>query len=451
MMFIALLTPFCQFHPINYRKKKKLLIVNFIMIICLQGYVRIVGIADRYKYISLIGSFLILIILLLSLEKDLKLVEWKKSLCYAWFSLCLIMIISDFIISKKYNYLGYIFFTVFLLLFFVWNNAVDQDFLWTCFMDSIRYVFILTAILSFLFRPFNPDFRYSGFTINPNILALFLITVYACYINRFDYFIRTSSDIKHCIKPMIGISLCFFFLYLTKTKTAILAVFFMSLLWLLLLLYTRKKTTYRIPLYRYIASLFCSIFVCFPIFYIGLSTIPSFINHPIVFDKDQNFVYKNSANYIVSKAADSNYSTSTPDSTKDSRDSSYDLLDKLSSGRIRIYKDYIHHLNLWGHIKISRVINGTRYSHAHNNILQFAYTYGIFAMIPYLLINILSLLFSIRYYIRKPIQTRNAAFPPLLTVGFLIASLTECIYLPFQSLLAFSYWIVIGTLLPKEV
>lgn len=103
-----------------------------------------------------------------------------------------------------------------------------------------------------------------------------------------------------------------------------------------------------------------------------------------------------------------------------------------------------------GNQKYGKKVNGTFVVNAHNNIIQVGYNYGIPAMILYIILNALSLIYSIRYYVLYHDRLRCAAFPMLITLGFLITSLTECLLLPMQSLLAFAYYLSVGEIMNTQ-
>ena len=70
-------------------------------------------------------------------------------------------------------------------------------------------------------------------------------------------------------------------------------------------------------------------------------------------------------------------------------------LNALTSGRIDIYKAYMSKLNYSGHRSVSLVVGGHKKAHAHNNWLQFGYTYGILGMLFYGVITVLAIFFEI--------------------------------------------------------
>ena len=127
-------------------------------------------------------------------------------------------------------------------------------------------------------------------------------------------------------------------------------------------------------------------------------------------------------------------------------------LNALTSGRIDIYKGYMKKLNYIGHKNISLKINGFKKDHAHNNWLQFGYTYGVFGMFFYAIITVLGLGFSLKFYLKNRRKNATYAFLiPAICLGFVVATISECIFLPFEMFPAFAYWFAFGDLFVKNV
>ena len=127
-------------------------------------------------------------------------------------------------------------------------------------------------------------------------------------------------------------------------------------------------------------------------------------------------------------------------------------LNALTSGRIDIYKGYAKKLNYKGHKNVSLVIDGKKKAHAHNNWLQFGYTYGMFGMLFYGIITVLALGFSLKFYLKDRRKNATYAFLiPAVMVGFVVATLAECLFLPFEVFPAFAFWFAFGDLFVKKV
>ena len=74
------------------------------------------------------------------------------------------------------------------------------------------------------------------------------------------------------------------------------------------------------------------------------------------------------------------------------------------------------------------------------------------AMFFYLIITILSVIRSIQFYWTN--RRRNATYAfliPAICVGFVIATMTECLFLPFEVFPAFMYWFAFGDLFDNSL
>ena len=66
-------------------------------------------------------------------------------------------------------------------------------------------------------------------------------------------------------------------------------------------------------------------------------------------------------------------------------------------------------------------------------------------MLFYTVITVLSLIRSIIFYTTN--RRRNATYAfliPAICVGFVVATMTECLFLPFEVFPAFAYWFAFG-------
>lgn len=68
--------------------------------------VRYVLMKESYFYNTVCGIFLMLVIAIFSLDKKLERRKWHKGLSVAWFGMCIMFTISDFLVSKKACGLG---------------------------------------------------------------------------------------------------------------------------------------------------------------------------------------------------------------------------------------------------------------------------------------------------------------------------------------------------------
>lgn len=445
---------------IRPKVKYHLLTVCFVADLVLFCIVRYVLLKESYFYNTVCGIFLMFFIALLSLDRTLVRKPWRRSMSIAWFGMCIVFTASDLLVSKKACGLGIILAFVFTGVFFVWQNNSRKDLLWKSFKDSVKYSFLLMAGISFLFRPFFDGGRYAGIFTNPNTFGLYLYVIFAVYMSDMDWNVETGKTWKKCLPTYVQLALVIFYLSVSQARTAMLAISSVFLVWILLRVYMGKKQgTYR-NFIKGLAMLVVISAACYPVFYAGIRHLPQLVGNPIVFDED--VLYLSNGEKIedigdkVLAESDAFESIDLPEKSLEdnsiwgrivkSLDTS-ETLNKISTGRIAIYKAYMKRLNLQGHKRVRLNINGKKVSHAHNNWLQFAYTYGVVSMLFYTVITALSIIRSIYFYITN--RRRNATYAfliPAICVGFVVATLTECLFLPFEIFPAFAYWFAFGDL-----
>ncbi len=447
--------------------------VAFLGIMLLQLVVRVKAIKDNYLLYTSI--FVILMLFLISLliicrEKSSKKRKFSFNipLLSTWLFLCGYMLYSDIAVFKKYCFLSLILLVLFTGIFIIFQFYLrsERDKLFGIFIRSVELAFIFATVFCILFRPYTTGVRYSGLSANPNVYGMFLITVCICFITRLDYCIAGQKSIIKCIGIYAGFGSAMFFLYMTGARTSFIAIAFITLFWFLFrLIYQRKKKEAFI---KYFIIMIPVVIASFFVSYGLLATIPRLINKPVVFERDRDFL-ADTDNSNVCYASENTASGVLNEIEHDVKEAienadkepslikriqmifkGGETLDTILNGRLTIYKNFAEKINMKGNPKYGKKINGVFVVNAHNNIIQVGYNYGIPAMILYIIFNVLSLVYSIRHYILYHDKLRCAAFPMLITLGFLITSITECLLLPMQSLLAFAYYLSMGEIMNTQ-
>ena len=477
-LFISLLEPWIPFvGKIGEKTKYRLITCCFIADLVLFCIVRYLLHKESYFYNTVFGIVLMLCIAVLSLDRSLIRIHWRRSMWIAWFGMCLVFTISDLFVPKKVCGLGLILALVFTGVFFVWQNHTRKDLLWKCFKDAVKISFWLLAAGSFLFRPLYGGGRYAGIFTNPNTFALYLYIIFAVYMSDLDWMAETGKNWRRGMMTYISLALTVFYLALAQARTSLVAVAVIFLLWLMLRIYLGikhhvwKGFVQKLTL----GVLFSAVF--YPVFLLVLTYLPKAVNHPIIFPGETLYMADGSkiedfGETMVPEPGEVEKAEFSADGRKEEAVPPsghvgipanawarfwYVLentkgLNALTSGRIDIYKGYAMKLNYMGHKSISLEINGKKKNHAHNNWLQFGYTYGIFSMFFYALITIMAVGYSLKFYIKERRKNATYAFLiPAICVGFVVATLTECLFLPFEVFPAFAFWFSFEDLFVKKV
>ncbi len=465
-LFISLLSPWIPIMgKLTAKTKYRLLTACFIADLVLFCIVRYVLQKESYFYNTACGIFLMLFIALLSLDRTLERKPWRKSMCVAWFGMCITFTVSDLLVSKKACGLGIILAFVFTGVFFVWQNHSRKDLLWKAFKDAVKWSFLLMAVISFLFRPFFEGGRYAGIFTNPNTFGLYLYVIFAVYMSDLDWNVEIGKNFKKSLPTYVQLALVLFYLSVSQARTAMLAICGILILWILLRFYMGRQQKRH---WNYVKGFLVLVVVtvaCYPVFYTAVRNLPEIVGHPIMFEEDVLYLSNGEkiegigdkvlAEYDAIESVQVTEEKITNNTIWGRLVKSLDsnsTLDKISSGRITIYKAYIKKFDWRGHKRITLKVNGTRVSHAHNNWIQFGYTYGVGSMLFYFVITVLSFTRSLHFYLTN--RRRNATYAfliPAICVGFVVATMTECLFLPFEVFPAFAYWFAFGDMFEKQL
>lgn len=474
-LYIHLLSPWIPFvGKLSEKIKYQLITLCFIADLVLFCIVRYVLHKESYFYNTACGICLMICIMILSLDRSLIRIHWRRSMWIAWFGMCIAFTVSDIMVPKKVCGLGIILAFVFTGVFFVWQNHTRKDLLWKCFKDAVKISFWLMAAVSFLFRPLYEGARYAGIFTNPNTFALYLYIIFAVYMSDLDWMVETGKNWKRSLVTYVSLGLVVFYLLLSQARTSMVAIFVIFILWIALRIYLcRKQHAWRNFLQKLtLMIVFCAL--CFPVYRVALQTVPWIVGHPILFEGESLYLadgdkIEDLGEAVVAEpqADDEVEVAGRPPHMENGEEEEvpqnaverfwYVLehtsgLNELTTGRIDIYKGYSARLNYAGHKNIALVINGKKKNHAHNNWLQFGYTYGIFGMFFYALITVMSVAYSLKFYLKERRKNATYAFLiPAVCFGFVVATLTECLFLPFEVFPAFAYWFAFLDLFVKKV
>lgn len=474
-LFISLLSPWIPIvGRLSDKTKYRLITVCFVADLVLFCIVRYVLHKESYFYNTVFGIFLMIGIAVLSLDRTLVRIHWRRSMWIAWFGMCIAFTVSDILVPKKVCGLGVVLALVFTGVFFVWQNHTRKDLLWKSFKDAVKVSFWLMAVVSFLFRPLYDGGRYAGIFTNPNTFGLYLYIIFAVYMSDLDWMAETGRNWKKSLMTYISLALVIFYLALTQARTSMAAIAVIFLLWIGLRIYSGVKRRIWKGFLQKLALMTVFSAALYPVFLTAVKTLPKAVNHPIIFEGET--LYLSDGSKIedfgetvvaepepVEKAevpfGEKGVVTEiNPDLPHNALSRFFYVLENtkglnaLTSGRIEIYKGYAMKLNYKGHRNISLEINGKKKNHAHNNWLQFGYTFGVVSMLFYTLITVMAAGYSMKFYLKERRKNATYAFLiPAICIGFLVATLTECLFLPFEMFPAFAFWFAFEDLFVKKV
>lgn len=388
---------------------------------------------QTYRYLALVCVIVLLIIAILCWERPLGYLNWRNKLAASWFGMWVLAIVSDFIVDKRYDYLGYIMILVIGFLFFMWGNMERREELLGDFIRAIEWSFLPNFLFCVLFRPYVPGYRYLGGAYRPGYFAMYLLFVWIAFLSELDFELKDRSVRNRDLFCILALGCCGNLLWKTQSISSIfpaaLAALMISFkLW-------KKRKQIKILGFAVYLLVFCTGFVANAY---GIYHVPRLINMEIKFEDD---FYQESVTdhpfLLTVQAAEAGNGNRILYKLKTST-----TLEMLTSGRTLYWKAYLRDMNLWGHKSNAYFLGATRLP--HNGLIAMTYRYGIFAAVPYLLMLLMSYRYAARYCLRCRSEKKYAFFvlADMLACGVLL--LIENLEQPFGWVCWYGMYFVMG-------
>lgn len=408
-----------------------------------------------HRYLMLLFLICLLLLALLYIEKDLKPQNWENPLVLSWFFFWLMACISDFIVTKESSYFAfYGYFTLIVVgfLFFVWSNMHDPSIIWEELCKVLEITFFLCTVYCLLFRPESVGFRYKGFYNNPNPFGLYLAIVGCAFF----------CDLTCCLKRRaihfgkfaiycIGLSALVFFLFKTQSATAVLSFVFMGVCWLI---ENMRFVNSRRHKKRILIMLFTVVLCYLPVssgLQWGITNLPHLLNTTVSYPGEVEYA---KTDMTLPSASITVYAAETDDIPSYSNRlleklTSFGTLDTLLSGRMEHYSTYLRSMNLFGHAK-RPIVYGNTSNYAHNGFLSCAHTYGVYVLIPYIIMLLYYFYYAVRYLYHSHPDNGFSCFPFSIFIVFFLENLMDNVDTPFHWIVWFIFVFVGGTLFPAS-
>lgn len=396
-----------------------------------------------WKYTQALYMVIVLIISIFAIDREIIPVNWKNPLVYMWFALWGLVCISDFFVSKRFWGVGYVQIFIWGFCFLIWNNNKNPHKILEAFMEAIIISFVFGNIFCILFWQ-NIESgkyygRYCGMFVNPNGFANYLAVVTMVLLNFMVMkFWRDSKKVR-CYWECILLDILLVFLWKTQTRGALFTVILLIISMVILFIKRKGGSKFIFKWGSFALVLF------FPVYGAvswGISAVPKKIEAKLVMEAEPlQPVIQDMDNIFANKV----YATEKKEDSRIMQTLKRGSLNEISTGRIVIWKSYIRNMNLLGHQ--SKAISRGKKHDAHNAFLMIAYRYGIFTLIPYVLLW----LYIILYGIRNLKNRQENSFLILgLCVSYMFISMIDAEEQPYVNIIWFSMYFVVGMLFQNE-
>lgn len=392
----------------------------------------------RYLIFFAINCLLLGGMVLCTLNKDMKPVRFRLFPTVCWFCIGFLMLLAGVLVTDNRLPEAMLFLVVYPAIYLVWNN-IDRQKIFALLSRVCILSFVPYTLINILLYPMGVK-QYGGLMCNVNGASFYLLLVFACLLveildaRKFD---------RKLILHIIAFGLCVAQIYYTSSRTGYLAGILVAVSTLIMyVILHRKEKLWLLTLGKLLACALSAVVLVNSAFYLFQASklYPEFLA---------------SLNLPTEDAVSGDLVLNL-DAVSDLNDNKFAILDKsldrISTGRISIWKAFGAELNLLGHpdgdsYYIS--ILGREIFTTHNTILQFGYESGIPAGVLYLLFNLFTGVASIAYA-RRYRKERFSMLPFAVTLTFGFMSLLSSLGVSFYYMITLYYYLVQFPLMVKQ-
>lgn len=358
------------------------------------------------------------------------------------------------------------------------DNDEQERFLHN-FGNGIYISFFFTTLYALMHRPYNRWilYRYSGMFHTVAYTGMFLSVVVAVSLGRILTTAMSGKKGRVFGLDTFVLATSIGYIFLSMTRTAILAIAVATLFALILTLCI-YKTDIWVFLKRGVGILLLCFFSFFMVFTVT-RIVPAVINEPEYLEIEQlqgvgvskgektdSYNYMSFDRYLSIffgrfGGESAKNEANTPEILLASNQvflpatitaqTGEELKPDLSNGRFDIFRAYLKAIGWESHEDFAAIDpdTGIEYAHAHNAFLQISYLFGLFAGILFLIVSVLSWITSIIYFVKNK-QNKEAMLPFLMMTIFGITSMVEWTFNPCNPI-GFAFLFIQTVLMQRAV
>lgn len=392
-----------------------------------------------YNYQLAAAAVILGLIALLCYERKTRICSWRNPLVGAWAALWVMACISDFLVPKRYAWTGYIMIFIVGFLFFMWNNMKDRMKLVKNMVNAVLIVYAIDAAYCFFCRPEMDGIRYSGVYHNPITFGADLAIVCILCIYVIDCKLEKGKKIYEFIPTFIWGITAVILLWKTQSATGLYVLPLCMVIFLIQQIKERRKPS------KILALAAVCIVLAVPT-YLGtdwcLHNLPYICNTVIESEKDFG-VAKEDYKSLFTETV---YAAETDMADKIKNNHAIDkffngTVSDILSGRDYFWKAYFREMNLFGHKGKGMALWGQNPVKPHNGLLMILYRYGVYTVIPYVMMLGANLVRTGRRFRRKD---KDGLLVLMITVSVCMRLLVENVEYAFLGLDWLLFYLLMG-------
>lgn len=388
-----------------------------------------------------IGCFLLLLLILFSLDRAPSKVSWNRWIMYPMIISGIWMMVISFLhpIGDGYRAFAMMLIVVYPTLYFVWNNRGDYDKLFI----PLSRALVITGILYFLYCFYLASKgellvisgRVTGIMQNANLLSMVGMAS-SCGSLYLMLRMRESMTKYYVCSIALGMGIAIVLMGQSRISTMVC----MGNILVTLFFYIRycEKNSIRLILIKVCSSALIIVFMIM-------------LSH-VCMDMQERAFEKNAVGHETSQEMEVDTSQ---ESTVVDRFSVGDnpTLDTYTAGRLSIWKGYMQFANLLGN-DFSKtnwdMVTGSPVRHAHNNFVEMSYRFGVPMACLFILLEIIACLIALKFLFINREKRPELLLPVLFVVMFFLESMFDVGTLPFERDAPFYFYIALIPMVVKN-
>lgn len=224
-----------QKQGVNEKVRKVLQILCFTVMYLLMIGMNIVS-SEAYDSAGqywIFGFGMLLIVAgMLFWEKPLKKQNWRHGFGLSWLLLWGVVSLSDLLVIKSFAYVGYVMVLCGGFAFFIWHNENCFSRVWYCMMKGLEWTLPPILVYCMIFRQKKVGVFYNGCFTQHESMAMYSLALLIAFLAEWNLLFGQKK--LYCSKLVVcglGAAISCFLVYYSRTKGCVMAVVVVLLVW----------------------------------------------------------------------------------------------------------------------------------------------------------------------------------------------------------------------------
>lgn len=322
-----------------------------------------------YYWTMIFGAFF-LVIGLLSYGVPLKKQSWRTGECFVWLLLWGMTAVSDLFVFKSIPYVGYVMVVCGGFACFVWWSR--EEFLDTFYrmLRGLEWTLPFITVYCLIFRPKKIGILYNGCFPQRESMSMYALGLLIAFLIEGKAIVcQKEFNWRKFFVFGVGTSFSCFFLYYSDTSWCNIVAIIVLFLWAADLLYRRSgwRANVKKLFVTGIIALFYALILIIGVKYL-LKELSGSLGTELIYENEIQETKLTDEELWAIEAQQPGYIE--------------DVVRANDQSRMDVWLQYVQKLNIVGNIDNLRIDD--HYRNPSNGIIQVAYRYGMFILVPYL-------------------------------------------------------------------